>query len=142
MTLAIIDRSGNRPFPPRVSAVTESFWSGLNQGHFLLGKCGDCSRLSFPPGSFCPGCGSGNMKRHEATGRGVLYSLTTVHAGPPQLLADGPYSGAIIDLEEGVRLVTEWIGPATTPLDSPAELVVTRYEDGCLFAARSFAAQT
>jgi hypothetical protein len=52
-------------------------------------------------------------------------------------MANGPYSGAIIDLEENVRLVTSWLGAPDTPLDSPVELVVTRFDDGCLFAARS-----
>lgn len=139
MTLEIIRRAGNRAFPPRINLHTQSFWHALTEGRFLLSRCGTCSRLAFPPRSFCPDCGGTRMEWQEASGEGTLYSLTTVHAGPPQLMAGGPYSGAIIDLAEGVRLVTEWLGDCSVPLDSAAEIVVTRYDDGCLFAARSAA---
>lgn len=136
MTLPIIVREGRRAFPPRISVHTRPFWEALDEGRFLLGSCPACSRLSFPPSSFCPGCGGRAPEWREASGQGTLYSLTTVHTGPPQLMADGPYAGAIVDLAEGVRLVTEWIGDRGAELDSPIELVVTRYADGCLFAAR------
>ena len=136
MTLDIIRRAGSRAFPPRINNHTMPFWSALEQGRFLLSRCVACARLAFPPRSFCPDCGGQAMDWQEALGRGTLYSLTTVHSGPPQLMTEGPYAGAIIDLVEGVRLVTEWIGDRAAPLDSPVELVVTRYGDGCLFAAR------
>lgn len=137
MTLPIIPREGHRAFPPRISSHTRPFWEALAEGRFLLGACPACSRLSFPPSSFCPDCGGRALEWRESSGKGTLYSLTTVHAGPPQLMSEGPYAGAIVDLAEGVRLVTEWIGDRTIALDTPIELVVTRYDDGCLFAARS-----
>jgi uncharacterized OB-fold protein len=137
MTLPFIRVKGNRASPPRVSALSRPFWDALDEGRFLVSECADCSRLSFPPRSFCPQCSSQNIGWREISGRGKLYSLTTVHAGPPDLMANGPYSGAIIDLEENVRLVTSWLGAPDAPLDSPVQLVVTRFDDGCLFAARS-----
>jgi uncharacterized protein len=137
MTLAILERGGTRAFQPRISRLSRPFWDALADGVFLLSNCGDCARLAFPPRSFCPACGSANIGWQAAQGTGKLYSLTTVHAGPPQLMGDGPYAGAIIDLTEGVRLVTQWLGPRDVLLDTPVELVVTRYQDGCLFAARS-----
>lgn len=136
MTLAIIDREGGRPVAPRVNRFTARFWDGLAEGRFLATRCTRCSHLAFPPQSVCSACGSGSIAWSELAGTGRLYSLTTVHAGPPALMKDGPYHGAIVDLDEGVRLVTAWLGDRV-PLDSPAELVVTRYADGCSFAARA-----
>lgn len=136
MTLAIVDRKGTRAFAPRISRQTRPFWEALATGRFLLSLCGSCGQVAFPPRGFCADCGCQSLEWKETSGKGRLYSLTVVHAGPPQLMADGPYAGAIIDLDEGARLVTEWIGDRTARLDSPAELVVIRYEDGCLFAAR------
>ena len=136
MTLAILDRKGTRAFAPRISQRTRPFWEALGTGRFLLSRCLCCGRLAFPPRSFCADCGGQTHDWQEASGNGKLYSLTIVHAGPPQLMTEGPYAGAIIDLVEGVRLVAEWIGDRKVALDSPAELIVVRYEDGCLFGAR------
>ena len=137
MTIAILQRSGNRLNPPRISAQNKPFWEALQEGKFLVTACKNCSRLSFPPRSVCPACSHQELDWQEVSGRGKLYSLTTVHAGPPDLMANGPYSGAIIDLDENIRLVTEWIGDPSVKLDTAVELVITRYDDGCLFAARS-----
>lgn len=137
MTLPVISVEGNRASPPRISALSKPFWVALDEGRFMVSACADCGRLSFPPRSFCPQCSGQSMGWQEISGQGTLYSLTTVHAGSPDLLANGPYSGAIIDLAENVRLVTSWLGAPDAPLNSPVELVVTRFDDGCLFAARS-----
>lgn len=135
MMLPIVNMAGNCPFPPRISRLSEPFWRGLERGRFLARRCDDCGHIAFPPQENCAGCGGRKTEWIHLSGRGRLYSLTAVHAGPPALMSDGPYCGAIIDLNEDVRLVTRWLGDAR-PLDSVAELVVTRYADVCLFAAR------
>ena len=135
MSLPIIQTEGLRAYPPRMSDFTKSFWDGLTSGHFRTTCCDDCNRPSFPPKPFCPHCWSNKVSWIELTGRGMLYSVTTVHAGPAVFSADLPYKVGIVDLEEGIRIATKVLDD--TALDKPVELVVLSYEDGPLFAARS-----
>lgn len=136
MRLPVVVIDSDMPIRPRQSALTKPFWDGLKNQVFKVSKCNDCGALSFPPQSWCSACGGREMTWQEVSGKGKLYSLTQVHAGPPNLIENGPYAGAIIDLEDGIRLVTRWHGPADTPLDTPAGLIVMRYRDGDLFAAK------
>ncbi|MCZ8018490.1 OB-fold domain-containing protein [Novosphingobium sp.] len=140
MTLPIININVDLPSVPRSGHFTRQFWQALGEGRFLLQQCTACTALRFPPGSICAECPGSETLWIEASGRGTLYALTTVHAGPPALMRDGPYTRAIVDLDEGVRLIAEWLGDPETRFDTPVELVVTRYTNGCLFGARSIAA--
>jgi len=135
MSLPIIQTEGLRAYPPRMSDFTKSFWDGLTSGYFRTTCCDDCNRPSFPPKPFCPHCWSNKVSWIELTGRGLLYSVTTVHAGPAVFAGDLPYKVGIIDLEEGIRIATKVLDD--TALDKPVELVVLSYEDGPLYAARS-----
>jgi uncharacterized OB-fold protein len=83
------------------------------------------------------------MAWQELSGRGVLYSRTTSHMAPPPYREQLPLQIAVVDLEEGLRVLTCLLGPdSDTPLDSPVQLVVTEFDDGCFFAARPTAPQT
>lgn len=143
MTLEIIVRAGRRPVAPRVSNFTAYFWEQLEQGRMVATECGNCKHISFPPKSHCPECGGQPTEWTELCGNGTLYSVTTVHAVPALFAEEVPYHIAIIDLEEGVRLVTRLLITDKPPLpDSNVKLVVVRYEDGCLFAAKSIVSDT
>ncbi len=137
MTLPVISVAGSRPLAPRVGTFTEPFWSALSDGRFLVSRCGSCDHLTFPPKCVCPRCRRSDMSWHELSGAGRLYSLTRVHVGPQRFSNDMPYAVAIVDLDEGVRLVTRVLEPAAfDDLDKAVELVTLRYDDGALFAAR------
>ena len=136
MTLPIIDMSADRPLAPRVTTFTKRFWDALGDGRLLATRCKGCDRLSFPPKTHCPGCLVADIDWVELSGRGRLYSATRVHAGPARFAADIPYAIGIVDLDEGVRLVTRLLGEAGPgSLDEEIDIVVTRYRDGPLFAA-------
>jgi uncharacterized OB-fold protein len=134
MTLAITTLDRALPLPIQVSAVTAPFWDALAQGRFIASSCSDCHYLAFPPKAHCPGCAGNNMGWQELSGKGVLYSRTTVHSAPP-MFGDKPLEVAIVDLEEGVRLVTKLIDCEKATLDSTVILQVTQMDDGYLFAA-------
>jgi uncharacterized protein len=137
MTLPIIYIDAELPSVPRSSRTTQPFWQALAEGRFLLQQCKGCGSLRFPPGAICQSCPGGEAKWIEVCDKGTLYALTTVHVGPPPLMRDGPYARAIVDLDEGVRLIAEWHGDPETPFDTAVELIVSRYNNGCLFGARS-----
>lgn len=136
MTLGFVDSSMPRPLAPRASDFSRSFWDALAKGVLVTTRCTACTRPSFPPRPNCPACGSDRHEWFELSGRGSLYSRTRIHAagGPFAWLA--PYSVGIIDLDEGVRLLTRLLPSASClPLDSAVRLVVLRHSDGPLFAA-------
>ncbi len=136
MTLPIINLDRPRSYPPRVSAFTQRFWGALQDGRFETTRCADCERVTFPPKPFCPHCWSKNLTWVPLRGRGRLYSQTVVHAAPAVFRAEAPYRVGIVDLDEGLRIATRILCDAPPALDASVEIVVLRYVDGPLFAAR------
>lgn len=79
------------------------YQAALNEGRFLIHRCSDCSEHVFYPRMVCPHCGSGSLAWVEPKGSGVVYSTTTVRRKPE---AGGDYDVSLIDLEEGVRMMS------------------------------------
>jgi len=91
------------PLPP----TTESFLSELNQGRFLIQKCTHCHTHLFYPRNFCIHCSKDALSWIEPVGTGEVYSTTTVRRKPE---AGGNYDVSIIELDEGVRLMSQVLG--------------------------------
>jgi len=125
---------GPRPLAPRISTFTAPFWERLAAGEFVVARCASCKRLTFPPQQQCRGCGAADLRWQPVSGRARVYSATVVHAAPAMFAPAAPYALVVLDLEEGVRLVTRWIGAAPA-CDQSARLVVLRFDDGVLFGA-------
>jgi len=95
--------------------MTESDFKGaearfldfLARGRFMLPCCGACHRCHFPPRIVCPHCGATRIDFTEASGNGVIYSTTTVRN---RLEQGGDHNVALVDLDEGPRLMTSVIG--------------------------------
>lgn len=137
MTLRIVRQEGNRPYPPRVSAFTRRFWQALAAGEFITTRCRACGRLSFPPKPFCPHCWNETVEWTALCGRGIVYSLTVVHAAPALFAGMAPYHVGIVDLEEGSRIATRLLGVEQGfPIGAPVVIEVQLYDDGPLFAGR------
>ncbi len=137
MTLPIVELSGRRSLAPRVDVFTARFWSALAEGRLLATRCEACERLSFPPKRHCPACRNRSTVWQELGGTGVLYSLTRIHAAPRTFAAEIPYGVGVIDLDEGVRLVTRMLGEVDfADIDERVEMVVGQFSDGPLFLAR------
>ena len=75
----------------------------LEAGAFRLQVCEACERQVFYPRSICPNCGSGAMRWETASGKGRIYSCTTVRRRPEK---GGDYNVSIIDLAEGARMMS------------------------------------
>ncbi|MCB1492004.1 MAG: OB-fold domain-containing protein [Rhodobiaceae bacterium] len=75
----------------------------MNDGHFRIQKCGGCGQHVFHPRLVCPHCGERKLDWVEPTGYGRIYSTTTVRRPEDK---GGPYNVALIDLDEGVRLMS------------------------------------
>ena len=73
----------------------------------------------------------------ELSGRGTLYARTTIHVAATQFRDEVPFSAGIVDLQEGIRLVTGLIDePMRINNDAAIKLVILSYDDGLLFAAK------
>lgn len=136
--MAIIERAGRRPFPPRVSSFTEPFWTALSQGRLTATSCRGCGRISFPPKPVCRSCWSKDIAWRDLVPRGMLYSFTVNHVAPRAFRHEAPYTVALVDLEDGIRLMCGMVGfPGLPDIGGAVDMVVLSYDDGPLFAARS-----
>ena len=138
MKLPLVPMGMRRPLPIEVTAVSLPFWQGLESQLFLVARCRQCARSSFPPRKICPQCHGREFDWQPVSGRGRLYSATKVHSSPAIYGILSPIRVAIVDLEEGLRILTRLLPDGREPLlDSPVELVVTRHPDGFHYAARA-----
>lgn len=134
--LEVVVVAGPRPLAPRVSQQSDAFWTLLAGGSFGVAHCEACGHLSFPPKAYCPACGASGLGWQPVSGDATVYSATVVHAAPALFSAQAPYALVVLDLVEGVRLVTRWVGAAPPRCDQPARLVVLKHDDGVLFGAK------
>ena len=92
---------------PTPDGDSKTFWDGCSEGKLLIQKCNDCDKHIFYPREVCPHCMSDQINWVEASGKGKVYSYTIARrAAHPSFKEDVPYVVALIELEEGVRLMS------------------------------------
>jgi uncharacterized OB-fold protein len=113
-----------RPLPA-ITPETRHFWEGTRAGELRLQKCMACQHVYFPPRPFCPQCASQDVNVFRASGRATLLSYVIHHRPVPGFVP--PYSIAVVELEEGPRMMTNIIEveqtPAALQLDMALEVV-------------------
>jgi uncharacterized OB-fold protein len=118
-----------RPLPA-ITPETRHFWEGTRAGELRLQRCGACHKVYFPPRPFCPQCASEDVAVFRASGRATLYSYVIHHRAAPGFAP--PYSIAVVQLEEGPRMMTNIVETAQTPealqLDMPLQVVFQRID--------------
>jgi uncharacterized OB-fold protein len=114
---------------PTVDDETRPFWAAAREGRFLIARCDDCGRAHHYPRPFCPFCWSENVSWEDASGRATLYTYSTVFVNErPPFNNRLPYVAAVVDLEEGPRVMTNLVGCDPADLRIGQEVVVA-YED-------------
>ena len=93
---------------PRPTALSTPHWKGCREGVLRVQRCGDCGAFVFIPQPVCTVCFSDDLAWVETSGRGTLYSYTVVHR-PQQPAFDVPYTVAIVELEEGIHMLSNLI---------------------------------
>lgn len=92
---------------PRPTRWSREFWEGARRHQLLIQRCRDCHRAVFFPKLFCPHCLGRALAWEPARGQGTIYSFTVVRNNPPSaFVGDLPFVIAIVELDEGVRLLT------------------------------------
>jgi uncharacterized OB-fold protein len=108
---------------PIVTDDSEPFWAAAAERRLVLQRCTTCQRFHHPPRPMCPFCLSIEHEWVEATGRGTVYSYSILHH-PQNPAFDYPIVAALVELDEGVRLVTNLveIAPADVTIGMPVEV--------------------
>lgn len=102
----------SEPLPLPVSNPDSApYWNGAREDRLMIRKCRTCSKLHFMPRHLCPSCWSDDLEWIEASGRGTVHSFTVIRRAPMESFAPRvPYVVALIDLEEGPRMMTNVVG--------------------------------
>lgn len=100
-----------RPLPA-IQAEAAAFWDGCRAERLLLQRCDACGAAQFYPRPLCSTCWSRSLSWVDSTGGGAVHSYTVVHRPPSPAFADlVPYVIALIDLDEGPRMLSHVVGP-------------------------------
>lgn len=110
---------------PTITRDTEYFWAGTRERELRIQRCGGCGLLRHPPGPMCPGCGATKPTYLVASGNGEVFSYV-VHHHPPVPGRAVPFVVALVELEEGVRMLAELVDADDVRIGMPvvADFVV------------------
>jgi uncharacterized protein len=95
-----LDRTPACPIP---TEDTKPFWAAAKLGKFLVKRCLDCKKVHWYPRAICPFCYSDNTEWQPGSGKGVIYSFSTMKRAPQ------PFVLAFVTLEEGPTMLTNII---------------------------------
>ncbi|MFI9611018.1 bifunctional MaoC family dehydratase N-terminal/OB-fold nucleic acid binding domain-containing protein [Streptomyces sp. NPDC052023] len=115
---------------PVVSRDNAGFWEGVQRHELLIQRCAGCQALRFPWLPGCDRCGGLDWDTVRAAGNGTVHSYVVMHH-PPFPAFEPPYAVGLIELAEGVRIVSNVVG---VPYDKvrigmPVRLEFRRYDD-------------
>lgn len=118
-------------YRPKPTPETAHFWEGNRAGELRLQRCQACRHTYFPPRPFCPSCQSDAVEIFAASGKARLYSYIISHRPAPGMKP--PFAIAVVELEEGPRMMTNIVNCPQTPealqLDMPLSVVFDRLDD-------------
>ena len=121
---------GQRP-KPQPTPETMHFWEGTRAGELRLQRCDSCQHTYFPPRPFCPKCASRAVSVVRASGRGRLYSYVIHHRPVPGF--SPPYAIAVVELDEGPRMMSNIVECPQTPealvLDMPVKVTFESFSE-------------
>jgi uncharacterized protein len=106
---------------PMMNRDSQFFWDGTAAGELRIQVCNACGAKRFPPGPACPDCGALDRGFEATAGRGTVFSYV-VHRHPPVPGKELPIMIALIDLDEGVRMVGEVVDAVSSSGDAEIEI--------------------
>ena len=115
------------PKPTRIAPIVTTdakfFWDAADRGEFLGQKCGDCAKFTFPPRPMCPHCHSLKREEVKLSGYGTVHAWCVPHHPPPFGFREPPIV-AVIELQEGIRFVSNVVGVPVEQMknDMPVEV--------------------
>jgi uncharacterized OB-fold protein len=96
-----------RPLP-ELEGFAGDFYGYCKRGELRFQRCTDCDTWRHVPREMCAECGSWNWEWARSSGRGRIFTWTVVaRALHPAFEGACPYAPAVIEMEEGVRILSE-----------------------------------
>ncbi|MFD9097926.1 bifunctional MaoC family dehydratase N-terminal/OB-fold nucleic acid binding domain-containing protein [Streptomyces collinus] len=136
---------------PVVNRDNAGFWEGVAAHRLLVQRCADCGTLRHPWLPGCNACGCLDWDTVEASGEGTVYSYVVMHHPPSTAFSEpeheheadsgdggdsgtgagSPYVVGLIELAEGVRMVSNVVGvaPGKVRVGLPVRVEFRAYED-------------
>ncbi|MGW1029233.1 bifunctional MaoC family dehydratase N-terminal/OB-fold nucleic acid binding domain-containing protein [Streptomyces sp. NPDC002577] len=116
---------------PVINRDNAGFWEGVSDHRLLVQRCRACGTPRFPWLPGCNACGGQDWDPVEASGEGTVFSYVVMHH-PPFPAFDPPYAVGLIELAEGVRIVSNVVGvaPGKVRIGMPVRLEFLRVDDG------------
>jgi uncharacterized OB-fold protein len=111
---------------PRIDEESRGWWEALARHELYFQRCRDCGMRRLYPRALCPACLSSATEWVRASGRGTIYTFTATHQNQAAGFREElPYVLAIVELEEGPRLMTNVVGcaPDAVRIGMPVEVV-------------------
>ena len=112
---------------PKLTPDTQPFWDAVKRHQLSLPKCKACGQLHYFPRPFCPHCFSWDLEWVRCSGKGKLYSYVINHRPAPGFEEEAPYVIAVVELDEGPRMLSNLIDIEPTPeavqVDMPVEIL-------------------
>lgn len=124
------------PDVPPADELSAPFWEATRERRYLLQWCTACERAIHYPRFVCPSCGGDALEWRPSTGAGTVHARTVVHvAAVPWMAGRLPYVVALVDLDEGVRVMgnvvdLDGVDPASVAIGDRVELTWEALPDG------------
>ena len=111
---------------PRIDEESRGWFEGLARHELWLQRCGSCGTIRFHPRAVCTVCLSSEVAWERSSGRGTVYTFTvTFQNQAPGFREELPYVLAVVELGDGVRMLTNIVGcpPDAVRIGMPVEVV-------------------
>ncbi|MFC7550470.1 Zn-ribbon domain-containing OB-fold protein [Plantactinospora sp. GCM10030261] len=112
---------------PRPTALSAPFWDAARSGELVIQRCATCGGYEWTPQVGCSRCYTETLQWTRVSGQGTVYTYSVVYR-PPTPAYDTPFVVAIVELAEGVRMMTDLIevDPAEVRIEMPVEVTFDR----------------
>ncbi|HEV7564421.1 MAG TPA: OB-fold domain-containing protein [Microbacteriaceae bacterium] len=105
------------PILPQIDEVNRPFWAGCRAGELRLQRCCTCRRVRYPPAPLCPSCLGVEVEWESMSGCGTIVSFVIFRRAYHPAWADRvPYNVALIELDEGPRMISNVVEAAPEAL--------------------------
>jgi uncharacterized OB-fold protein len=101
-----------------IETARDAFWRMIGDGRLHFQRCDGCNNAWLPPREDCPSCWSQEWRWEEASGRGKLVSWVVFHTAFHEAFETRlPYNVAVIELDEGPRLISNVVDLPDSGID-------------------------
>ncbi|NKB59061.1 MAG: hypothetical protein GKS00_22260 [Alphaproteobacteria bacterium] len=111
---------------PVPNADTQPFWDACNEERLIVQTCKACGHVQFYPRALCVKCDGRDLDWRDAKPSGKVHTFSIVHRAPtPAFRADSPYVLALIDLDDGFRMMMNVVNcpPENVSIDMAVRIV-------------------